>query len=777
MDIKQAEYICEQAKEVRELFYKDDGFDGCNCEKVDNYEYNQYLSDSKQIMEAIEKAIESQGYKLLISPTGSGKTNAIISVAKKVLSNVQPGERRIILSFPTRVITEQVEALGVYKLLGGESFYDKNQFLIGCTYEKMFDIKRFIEENPGRYTLVIDEAHNLLHQYSFRNQSVSMLIELIEKNYFDSVVLISATPLSLSCFHYDQILNFTTKIFKPNIKKIEVVSADDCEQYIQGIDFKKEYPLARINDIKAIQRLISDLNREIVEISSETKESKQYRDIVENASINVSGTTEGLFTTSVLDQGASITNYPPNTVPMAVFKSAEQFSLDSVEQFFNRLRNGAEVARIIIPKRKMGDYVSIKLLKHNHEIIEFENCRYDSQNGIAWLIDVEKMDYLEDGDNYRMCIDVNGLKNERNFSITSQGESDWKTYSKERPNFICFDHVGFQSFIDILKFNYKKVNDLKKELQELIAMFQARGMNRFTIDGADTLQSIVSGAISSLGELSESLSFDRDKLVVDKRDIFQVSYKKYEKQFFYFPELLCEELNRRMGAEVVLKEVDTIKVNIKRQSNPENIWEGIEDIRDGVIFYCSSSYYDYIMEKEDKKNLGYFNIAKSRWTAMAFRREDHLMRLIKKMEKNGIKGEISLRILINSKSEKKINEFIAIFNDISWNQMLEKQTVTEAKDINWVGKLREKELKASVYYYLKKKGVGKPTLNKQLCMEISDYHKEQFPDYRKSLTVRGINKEIHNMYKTRTEKTGERILGLRLSYDDIFNLVEADKFN
>ena len=73
-----------------------------------------------------------------------------------------------------------------------------------------------------------------------------------------------------------------------------------------------------MNKIDEIDNLIAQIPQTFARLTKDDRKTKAYLDIVEHGKIDGTG-IDGMLATSVIEAGVSITDYPDNIVPIAVF--------------------------------------------------------------------------------------------------------------------------------------------------------------------------------------------------------------------------------------------------------------------------------------------------------------------------------------------------------------------------------------------------------------------------------------------------------------------------
>mgnify|MGYP002865966779 CR=1 FL=1 len=73
--------LLKQSKLVRDLFYGD----GHECKNIRSFQFSTYLSDNADNIKVLENAIKEDGIRLVVAPTGAGKSVALLESAKRIV--------------------------------------------------------------------------------------------------------------------------------------------------------------------------------------------------------------------------------------------------------------------------------------------------------------------------------------------------------------------------------------------------------------------------------------------------------------------------------------------------------------------------------------------------------------------------------------------------------------------------------------------------------------------------------------------------------------------
>lgn len=776
-----ANKVLKEAKPVRNILYGD----GYYCKKIKNGMFNQYILDNKNNEQLLDEAIRSKGIKVVVAPTGAGKSYSLIERAKVLVS--EDKNCKVIIALPLKTLTLQLGSQeGVYKMVGGDSF-DTDSQIIATTYEKMFEIENYIlsqkyVKQKCKFHLILDESHLLVSQHLFRENAIKNIIRYIEQGYFDSVLLVTATPSPMSLFRCDEIIEFEGNKSTSAMDKIEIVVVDDVLEYIINLDYDKEFPFIRLNNKAKIEELISTMPQKMVRIATEDKGSKYYKDIVDSSKIDDKG-IDGMLVTSVLEAGVNITDYPDDIVPIAVYTDWN-ISADDIEQFLNRIRRTTnkkvKCARVVLPKVEDRDCRASLVSGKGNLLCTFEDI-VENDNNLE-IHDVNKMDSITDGA-YMVRIVIGKSTIYKPLTISTGGTADISRYCKMDSAPVVFKDIIFRPFIDILKSNYYMIDSLKTKLQENIdvllkfreARQQKEGLSDteigyLEIEDDILIEKMTKGVIDDLGEMKYCLSYEKNQIVVDKRVLYMLSYNQYQRQYYYNHKALQKELAERLKTKVMIVRENVIEEKHASSYNTGDIWEDIENIRQLII--CNDDYWNAIIGRDSI----YLRIGNKRKEIQMVREQTYLIKLLKEMDKSGVSGGIALQILTSSRSKRKITQYINCHKVIINNQLLQKFSGKSIDEIPFYNKSQKEKMQAAIYCTLKNKGQTAYTVNEKLIDEVIECYAQSFPLNDKIPTHIQIKKMLKIMYKTKVDMKGSYIIKneLNVNETDVFKLIESD---
>ena len=773
-----ADLIREMSPQIRKLFYNDSHY----CRDVETRKYDRYIADNPDNVKALEDAMTNKGITLVVAPTGSGKSRTLADVAKKVVK--QDKDCKVFIALPTVNTVQQTGNIpDVRAMVGGDMFYTSKK-ITATTYEKLDKVQDYIRKQKAlgvkeRYVLILDECHFLVTQHKFREYAMKGIISGIEQNFYDSAILLTATPAPMPLFRCDKCIEFESDSYRPVMDRIEIEFVDDVVEYIKGIDLDQCFPFVRLNSTTLIGDLVKNYLPSYGVLTSGEKDSDLYNSIVDRETIQ-SSPLKGILTTSVSEVGINVTSYPSNLQMIAAFPDWNM-SVDSIEQFFNRARRTVtshiECAKVILPKPKANE--AYLLDGEGNKICEFHNVVLE--NGMAVIKDTAQMDGIPCG-KYKVKLDLYGGKVIRNLYIRSTENSGEATYGMDSQP-VFFNGAGFSPLIGILKSNYRAAKEVTATLQRYADAFaKVRDENQRTgnltddemegleLDDNELMEIMALAGIEAQKRLKDCLKYEDGEIRVDYRLLYMVSYDQYQRQYLYHADRLKEELEARMKVRVDFVETATGKE--KRDYDRNNLWEGLEYVRQEVV--CEEAYYDAIVKWEENK----YTLPTSHHSGniARIRRTGYLAELMKSLEKLHMSKENILRVMVSSKSKGKVTKYKNAYNLIISNKMLEKFDGMDASAIPLYHKGIKDTLQVAVYCYLKQKGCGCYTITDALAGEIIRFYKEAYPKESLSLNEKGavtrVKKMLKNMYKSK----GADVIRSQLKTDekDIFTIEKSD---
>lgn len=775
----QGSEVAQKGEIIRRIFYNNDGF---HCKDVKTHYFKRYILDNKKNEQLIDKLITEKGIKLMIAPTGTGKSKSLIQRAEYIVSNDK--DAKVILALPWRMLAlQQGKMPGVKTLIGGDEFEIENAQIIATTYEKIADIKYYVEyqksiNKKSKFYLIIDESHILIMHNVFRRDAISNIIKSIEENVFDSVLLTTATAQAMSLFRADKIVEFYSPEIKPAMNRIEIIQTDDVVTYLKQLDLSKEFPLVRLNDKKLIEELIA-ANPSYARLTSEDKNTDIYKDLVEYSKIEQQN-KKGILSTSLIEAGLNILDYPSNMTMIAAFAD-NNICDDSIEQFLNRARRTdtrhIECAKIVLQKAKKAILTLVD--EKDNVLCEFKDVKVVKENLV--IQDTNQLNNVAEGD-YFIRVQGYGKNQKRRISILSSGITEDTKYCKDSKPIILYG-VGFLNINTIVKANYRQAQNFKDTIQSyVIALEECREKEKQMYVGNKHLDDYMvyrenvdnnhievmcKALIDTLGELKECISYQNGKIVVDVRVLFLISYSQFQRQYYWHIDELKREMEARMGVPVEVIQIDNVKEK-HCTYNQQNIWDGIENLREQVI--CDEAFYKSFIENVYTNYLA--DDSQYKKVIEELRKYSYFQKLIEPLDKMKMEHDMILKVLIASKSKAKITQFKNAYQLIIGNKRLVEFEKSKVGDVSVFSRKIGDKLQVVIYDYLTKKNQSCYVVNDTLVKEIIMEYKNKFPLGVKMPTERMVKAKIKQMYKIKDKKSIKN--ELRLNVNDIFKIVKSD---
>lgn len=771
-----ADWIRKMSPAIRKLFYNDSYY----CKDVETRKYDRYIADNPDNLEVLEKAMTDKGITLVVAATGSGKTRTLVDVAKKVVR--QDKDCKVYMALPTVNTTQQTGHIpDVRAMVGGDMFYTSKK-ITATTYEKLDKVHDYIRKQKAqgikeRYVLICDESHYLITQHKFREYAMKEIISGIENNFYDSVIFVTATPMSLPLFRFTKCIEFESDTYKPVMDRIEIEFVDDVIEYVKNIDLDKCFPFVRLNDTDIIADLVKNHLSSYAVLTSEVKNNDLYNSIVENETIQ-SSQYRGILTTSVSEVGLNVTSYPSSMQMIAAFPDWNM-SVDSIEQFFNRARrtdtSHIGCAKVVLPKPKAD--VAYLLDQGGKRICEFHDVVVE--NDIVFVKDTDQMDSIPYGD-YKVALKLYGGTRNKAMYIQPCGDGEGIYCKDSDPVFFYVEK--FKPQLDILKSNLRRAIRVADTLQPIVdACVKKRNerqvkekltddeMEGLVLDDDKLIEVMTLAGIEAQKELKDCLKYENGKITIDYRILYMVSYNQYQKQYLYNADKLKEELETRMKVRVDFVETATGKG--KKEYDRNNLWEGLEFVRQEVV--CDEHYYNAITKWEENK---YTSDMHHKGNISSIRSTGYMKELMRELERLHLSKENILRVLVNSKSKGRVTKYKNAYILITSNRMLEKFDGMNAIDISLYNMGLKDTLQVAVYCYLKQKGCGCYNVTDALAKEIFAFYKKVYPKQAESLNEITAKKSIKKLIKRMYKPKGSNAIRNQLKTDekDIFVIERSD---
>lgn len=339
--------------------------------KTSYLQFNKYLSDNREIIDAFENLIKENGESGFISRPGTGKSTLVLTEVFNKITFKDNKKHLLVITLPGKAQSEQLgekyKELGFQVLVGGlgKDFTDikftDNKEVVICVYEKITDLKYLLKKDIVCH-LVIDEAHNITSSCYFRGKAIKDLTDIKNKivDTGGSVVLMTATFDNLLQFKYKNIVFCDKKEeYKAPCKSFNLVinkTKEDKKENedIQNLIYKYvKTGMVRYNDIEKTKDIIDylvDDGKEVVYANGKEKTylkvdgKKRYNNKVFDGLVNFEKLPKNdiCFITSLADAGINVIDIEDtnkeNYNSYFVVQDIRNLDLLDIQQYFNRFR-------------------------------------------------------------------------------------------------------------------------------------------------------------------------------------------------------------------------------------------------------------------------------------------------------------------------------------------------------------------------------------------------------------------------------------------------------
>lgn len=320
----------------------------------------------------IYEAIKNSFRNILISsPTGSGKTTAIVAAAKMWMDEDIDNHYFLFL-LPTIALVEQTaegkemgEGLAkrrVAKKVMINNLVDIGYNAVAGTYDKAQTyIDEINLEHPNaKILVVVDEAHKEVSDYYFRRPAISSVAKVKEHEQVFKFIGLSGTPQEIDKAGYDQLVTFELSKKEAVFKNLVTPIYNESKEFLSIVTriINREVKSGRkvllflqrkvlLEDIKkSLDRL--NVKSVLVRADLKTDEEKEAYDyLIEKEKF--SKEFDVFLSTNFIADGVNVLNESDKySVIIAPERSKSQiFNLSQIKQMSNRLRYTYE--NLIIP--------------------------------------------------------------------------------------------------------------------------------------------------------------------------------------------------------------------------------------------------------------------------------------------------------------------------------------------------------------------------------------------------------------------------------------------
>lgn len=398
---------------------------------------NEYLSQ-----DLAASLIASGENVLLESPTGSGKTSAIVNAAKEAALNNK--NILYIYASPTIALTEQVAATyGIPIVKGGVSSGDylgrewsKGNNIYSATYDQVANVIATIGRNRP-YVLLVDEVHQLTTALKYRSKAIEAIQALIPNaktfvgmtgtaddaymGIYDKHIRVTRQGSNAVTAATMEVVRFDTKDSAGKTNKSlqndilsTIIVARKKKHGIRSLVFLKNKE--RIDEIE--QRLTHE-GLSVITLSSETKETEHYKLIVNTKEIP--DNVDVVLATNVISDGISINNKLNWQCIIVADNRSQIFNPAEIRQMAHRFRHAYRSLMLYV---RDTDVIDDKAVPYRHNSVfnawhavtsgycDYLNNTFDCVIDEQDLYSIERRHGIKVGDGNRAVFDANVLAHE-----------------------------------------------------------------------------------------------------------------------------------------------------------------------------------------------------------------------------------------------------------------------------------------------------------------------------------------------------------------------------
>ena len=282
--------------------------------------------------------------KMLVSPTGSGKTYFISKL-----------EGKKVVVVPSQKLSDELATKYNGKVFNQFSKEVSTQdALIFVTYASYVNLLNYV--NISEYDVYLDECHNLTTSAnrSFMHKELDGVLNALINGKQKSVTLLTATPIRNA---HPYLLGFEQVVVKSNVAKVKefaLVRTTDRVKLMQDVFAKakneNKFVAVLLNNTRdLLESYTNALTGYNLQVFNASKKSEDY--FVELITTgNIDKNVDGFFSTTVLKEGNSFLLDGKKDVVVVV---VGKFGAEEIEQFSARFRNADKVNVVVV---RAADY-------------------------------------------------------------------------------------------------------------------------------------------------------------------------------------------------------------------------------------------------------------------------------------------------------------------------------------------------------------------------------------------------------------------------------------
>lgn len=286
------------------------------------------LNQGEYLSSIIHEMDINSGVTAIIASVGSGKTTDFVN------------KPDVLIGVPLISIKQSEIDKGAINIFTWQAVVLK---VLGSTEKSEFQNK----------TLVVDEAHGLYMDYSYKSSAIRDLISIFP--YFKAVVIMTGTlePEYINSFNIDRFYG----VYKPQqaMKVLDTYVYDKhgiaaFEAFIQGRKSKRK-AIALVNDKAVCEQIAERYGSRALVVNADEKANDDVLDLY--ASRKMGDKWDLILGTNSIREGLSIEDHCEE-VDVFIFGHTDP---DVVEQFSNRFRNvsGVKHVHYFIPKTEVRE--------------------------------------------------------------------------------------------------------------------------------------------------------------------------------------------------------------------------------------------------------------------------------------------------------------------------------------------------------------------------------------------------------------------------------------
>jgi len=315
----------------------------------------EHVKVSQHIPTELAKEWLLRKQKLLIeSPTGSGKSTALIKASLELANECSPSF--YIFSAPTRPLAKQLATKhNVMLVRGTMNNLNKQVFeaqkkgvrVFVATYDMTNTLMDWLKgmNEHATFSLMIDEFHKTVTDYSqsFRMNTISELLKAMDRSV--SVVALSGTPEDILKSSFNAIIRVNNGTPASPCEDFAVYTykqqKDALPMLIKLIDSwtKKRKLLIYLNNKDVISQLYDILRKRGIvtrTVKADEKQNKTYKQMIEKEMIDED--VQVILATSVIADGISINNEFEWECIVVANHFSKLFNTSLLKQMSNRFR-------------------------------------------------------------------------------------------------------------------------------------------------------------------------------------------------------------------------------------------------------------------------------------------------------------------------------------------------------------------------------------------------------------------------------------------------------